>query len=62
MQRVLPSRGGWGQECQRLPNFGSELQLELRRRLLGLHKTLGLVPGLARSLRRRVLRTLHDMQ
>jgi hypothetical protein len=53
---------GWGQECQGFPNFGLELQLEFRRRLSGLQKTLGLVPGLARSLRRRVSLTLHDMQ
>jgi hypothetical protein len=43
-------------------NFGSELQLESRRCSLGLQKTLALVPGLARSLRRRVSLTLHDMQ
>jgi hypothetical protein len=53
---------GWEQECQRLPNFGSGLQLDSRRRLLGLQKTLGLVPRLARSLRRRASLILHDMQ
>jgi hypothetical protein len=53
---------GWGQECQRFLNFGSELQLESRRCLSGLQKTLGLVPVLVRSLRRRVSLILHDMQ
>jgi hypothetical protein len=52
----------WGQECQGFPNFGLELQLESRRCLSSLQKTFGLVPELARSLRRRVLLTLHDMQ
>jgi hypothetical protein len=53
---------GWGQECQGFPNFGSELQLESRRHSMGLQKTLAQFPGLARSLRRRVSLTLHDMQ
>jgi hypothetical protein len=53
---------GWGQECQKLPNFGSGLQLDPRRRLSGLQKTLGLVLRPTRSLRRRVSLTLHDMQ
>jgi hypothetical protein len=42
------------------PWFG--LQLNSRRRSPGLQKTLARVPGLVRSLRRRVLLTLHDMQ
>jgi hypothetical protein len=54
--------GGWGQEYQRLPNFGSGLQLDPRQRLSGLQKTLGLVPRPTRSLRRRASLILHDMQ
>jgi hypothetical protein len=50
------------QECQGFSNFGSELQLESQRHLSGLQKTLGLVPGIARSLRRQVSLTLHDVQ
>jgi hypothetical protein len=53
---------GWGQECQRLPNFGLGLQLVRRRRLSGLQKTLGLVPRPTRSLRRRASLSLYDMQ
>jgi hypothetical protein len=53
---------GWGQECQRLPNFGSGLQLVPRRRSRGLRKTLGLVPRPTRSLRRRASLILYDMQ
>jgi hypothetical protein len=53
---------GWGQGCQGLPNLGSGLQLNLRRHSPGLQKTLAHVPGQARSLRRRVSLTLHDMQ
>jgi hypothetical protein len=53
---------GWGQECQILSNFGSELQLVPQRCLLGLQKTLGLVPKPARNLRRRASLILHDMQ
>jgi hypothetical protein len=62
MHRGLPFERSWGQECQRFPNFGSELQLESRRRLQDLQKSLAHFPGLARSLRRRVSLTLHDMQ
>jgi hypothetical protein len=62
MSRACLLGWGWGQECQRILNFGSELQLDSRRRLSGLHKTLDLVLGLARSLRRRVSLILHDMQ
>jgi hypothetical protein len=53
---------GWGQECQGLPNFGSELQLDPRRRLPDLRKTLGLVLRPTRSLHRRASLILHDMQ
>jgi hypothetical protein len=53
---------GWGQGCQRLPNLGSELQLNSRRRSPGLQKTFAHVQGLVRSLRCRVSLTLHDMQ
>jgi hypothetical protein len=53
---------GWGQECQRLPNFGSGLQLISLRRLQDLQKTQARVPETARRFRRRVLLTLHDMQ
>jgi hypothetical protein len=44
---------GWGQECQSFPNFGSELQFDLRRRSRGLQLITLLVPGLVRSHRRR---------
>jgi hypothetical protein len=53
---------GWGQECQRLPNFGSGLQLVPRRLVFGLQKTLGLVLRPTRNLRRRALLILYDMQ
>jgi hypothetical protein len=53
---------GWGQECQRIPNFCSGLQLDSWRRLSGLQKTLDFVPGLARSFRRRASSILHGMQ
>jgi hypothetical protein len=43
---------GWGQECQRLPNLGSGLQLVLRWLVLDLQKTLGLVLRPIRNLRR----------
>jgi hypothetical protein len=53
---------GWGQECQSFPNFGSELQLDFRRRSRGLQKFLLRVPGSIRSLRRREWLSLYDMQ
>jgi hypothetical protein len=53
---------GWGQECQRLPNFGSALQLVPRRLVLSLQKTLGPVLRPTRSLRRRASLILYDMQ
>jgi hypothetical protein len=53
---------GWGQECQRLPNFGSGHQLISRWHSQDLQKTQARVPEPARRIRRRVLLTLHDMQ
>jgi hypothetical protein len=53
---------GWGQRCQKLPNFGSGLQLIPQRHSLGLQQTFSRVPGLVRSPRRRVSLTLYDMQ
>jgi hypothetical protein len=53
---------GWGQGCQDLSNFGSGLQSKSRRRSQDLQKSFALVSGLARSLRRQVSLTLHDMQ
>jgi hypothetical protein len=53
---------GWGQGCQKLPNFSSGLQLIPRRCSLGFQKTFARVPGLVRSPRRRVSLTLYDMQ
>jgi hypothetical protein len=43
-------------------NFGSEFQLDLRRRPRGLQLIPLLVPGLVRSHRRREWLSLHDMQ
>jgi hypothetical protein len=62
MHRACLLEWGRGQECQNFMNFGSELQLDSRRRLSDLQKTLGLVQGLARSLRRRASSILHGMQ
>jgi hypothetical protein len=53
---------GWGQESQRFPNSGSELQLVLRRLVLDLPESLGLVLRPVRNLRRRVSSTLYEMQ
>jgi hypothetical protein len=53
---------GWGQECQRLPNFGSGLQLVPRRLGLNLQKTLGLVLRPTRNLRRQASLILYEMQ
>jgi hypothetical protein len=53
---------GWGQECQRLPNLGSGLQLVPRRLALGLLETLGLVLRPTHNLRRRVSLILYEMQ
>jgi hypothetical protein len=53
---------GWGQECQRLPNLSSGLQLVPRRLALGLPKTLGLVLRPTRNLRHRALLILYEMQ
>jgi hypothetical protein len=53
---------GWGQESQRFPNSGSELQLVLRRLVLDLLKSLGLALRPVRSPRRRVSLTLYEMQ
>jgi hypothetical protein len=53
---------GWGQECQRLPNFGSGLQLVPRRLALGLLEILGLVLRPIRNLRRQALLILYGMQ
>jgi hypothetical protein len=52
----------WEQECQRLPNFGSGLQLVPRRLVLGLQKTLGLVLRPIRNFRRQALLILYEMQ
>jgi hypothetical protein len=53
---------GWGQECQSFPNFGSELQLNSRRRSRGLQKFPLLDPGSVRSLCWREWLSLYDMQ
>jgi hypothetical protein len=53
---------GWGQECQSFPNFGSELQLDFRRRSRGFQKFPLRVPGSIRSLRRREWLSLYDVQ
>jgi hypothetical protein len=53
---------GWRQECQSFPNFGSELQLDFRRRSRGLQKFSLLVPRSVRSLRRGEWLSLYDMQ
>jgi hypothetical protein len=52
----------WGQECQRLPNLGSGLQLVPRRLVLGLLESLGLVLRPTRSPRRRASLILYEMQ
>jgi hypothetical protein len=62
MSRACILEWGWGQECQSFPNFGSELQLDFRRRSRGLQKFPLLIPGSARSLRRRESLSLYDMQ
>jgi hypothetical protein len=53
---------GWGQKCQRLPNFGSGLQLVPRRLVLGLQKILGLALRPTHNLRHRASLILYDMQ
>jgi hypothetical protein len=53
---------GWGQECQRLPNLVSGLQLVPRRLALGLLETLGLVLRPTRNLRLRASLILYEMQ
>jgi hypothetical protein len=53
---------GWGQESQRFPNSGSELQLVLRRLVLDLLKSLGLALAPIRSPRRQVSLILYEMQ
>jgi hypothetical protein len=53
---------GWGQECQSIPNFGSELQLDFRRCSRSLQKFPLLDPGPVHSLRRRESSSLYDMQ
>jgi hypothetical protein len=62
MHQGLPSCVELGQKCQGLPNLGSELQLDFRRRSRGLRKLLWLDSRLARSHRRREKTVLHDMQ
>jgi hypothetical protein len=52
----------WGQESQRLPNSGSELQLTLRRLVLDLLESLGLALRPVRNPRRRVPLILYEMQ
>jgi hypothetical protein len=53
---------GWGQECQRLPNSGSGLQLVPRQLALGLLGSFGLVLRPIRSPRRRASLVLYEMQ